>query len=290
MALTLERLTDFAGMQPARGTYSIKANVRIFKGAMVALDSAGRAMPAGLAAGGSIMVVGKASATYDNRTGSVLGGGADACDVEVEYGVFAWEDDDGDMDDTNVGLPVYCVDDQSVSADSGSSTQIVAGLLTEVRNGQAWVYMGPHAFALASAYAGAASGVALQKRSVTVGHADLTDADTSQDINIGAVLPANARILGVSIHTVTAFAGGTVSALALDIGTSGDIDALVDGADLFAAAVDGQAATRPLGIAPNKLYASAGAQLVARFVSTGDNLVNLTAGTATIDVLFSVLA
>ncbi len=132
--------------------------------------------------------------------------------------------------------------------------------------------------------------IALQKRTVTIGHADLTDADTSQTIDIGAVLPANARILGRSIHTVTAFSGGSVSALAVDIGTSGDVDAIVDGADLFAAAVDGQAATLPDGIAPNKLFASAGAQLIATVVSTGDNLVNLTAGAMTIDVLFSVLA
>lgn len=290
MALSLERLTEFAGLAPSRGTYGIAANVRIFKGGMVALNSDGRAIPAGLAAAGSVLIVGKSSATYDNRTGSALGGSADACDVEVEFGVFAWVDDDGDMDATNVGYPVYCVDDQSVSADSASSTQVVAGLLTEVRDGKPYVYMGPHAVALATAQAAAQSSLPLQKRTVTVGHAALTDADTSQDVNIGAVLPANARIMGVSLHTVTAFAGGTVSALALDIGTSGDIDALVDGADLFAAAVDGQAASRPLGIAPNKLFASAGAQLVARFVSTGDNLVNLTAGAVTIDVLFVELA
>lgn len=143
--------------------------------------------------------------------------------------------------------------------------------------------------ALAEVKTLADAGMTVQKRTVTVGHADLTDADGSQDINIGAALPANSRIVGVDIHTLTAFSGGSVSALVVDIGSSGDVDALVDGADLFSAAVDGGPATRPAGIRPNKTFA-AGGQLTARFLATGDTLANLTAGAVTIDVLFAVLA
>lgn len=139
------RLTEFAGVVPARGTYPIKANVYIKKGGMVALDSAGRAMPAGLAAGGSVECVGKSSATYDNRTGSALGGAAAAVNVEVEFGVFAWENSaDADLitiDDLGV---VYVVDDQTVALTNGSDTRIIAGLCTEVRNSQVYVWMGPH--------------------------------------------------------------------------------------------------------------------------------------------------
>lgn len=288
-ALTIERLTEFAGVQPSRGTYSIKANVRIFKGAIVALDSAGRAMPAGLAAAGSVLVVGKASATYDNRTGSELGGAADACDVEVEYGVFAYTDDDGDMDDTDVGMPVYAVTDQDVSMDSASGTQVIAGLLSEVRDGKPYVYMGPHANALANARAAAAASLPVQKRTVTVLHSDLTDADTTQDINIGAVLPANARIVGVDMRAMTAFSGGGTGSQTVDIGTSGDVDALIDGADLFAAVVDGGPATMPQGIRPNKTFATAGAQLSARFICDTTQAA-FTAGAVTIDVLFVELA
>lgn len=291
MALTDNRLTKFAGSYPARGTYPIKANVQIFKGAKVGLDSSGRAMPAGNLAAGVVQIVGKSSGHYDNRTGSELGGAAGAVDVEVEFGVWGWDNSSGDpvAATTVPGTVVYAEDDATTALTSSTNTLIAEGLFTELRDGKVYVYMGPHVATLVESSVLADAGMTVSKRTVTVGHADLTDADTSQDINIGAALPANARIVGVDLHTFTAFSGGTVSALALDIGSSGDVDALVDGADLFAAAVDGGPSTRPTGIRPNKLYATA-TQLSARFVSTGDNLVNLTAGAVTIDVLYVVLA
>lgn len=291
-ALADTRLTKFAGLTPARGTYGIKANVEIFKGAMVGLDSAGRAMPAGTAASGCVQIVGKSSAHYDNLTGSELGGSADAVQVEVEFGVFGWANSAGGdevLSTTPAGTVVYADDDQTVALTSQSSTIIAAGLFIELRDGMVYVWQGPHVATLAESSVLADAGIALQKRTVTIGHADLTDADTSETENIGAVLPANARILGVSLHTVTAFSGGGTGSLVLDIGTAGDVDAIVDGADLFATVVDGQAASCPAGIAPNKLFASAGAQLTATFV-TDTTLAAFTAGAVTIDVLFAVLA
>ena len=69
MALTLERMPNFAGVTPSRGTYPIAANVRIFKGAPVCIDSAGRVFPGGTIASGALAGLGKASARIDNRTG-----------------------------------------------------------------------------------------------------------------------------------------------------------------------------------------------------------------------------
>lgn len=132
--------------------------------------------------------------------------------------------------------------------------------------------------------------ITLGKRQLVMTQADLTDADGSQALNIGAVLPANARILGVEIHSVTPFSGGSVGDFTVDIGTADDVDALIDGADLFSAAVDGQAATRPLGIAPNKLFATAGKQLIATFICGSDDVKDATAGGCTIDVIFAQLA
>lgn len=146
-ALSIERLTDFAGLTPSRGTFGIKANKRIFKGALVGLDSAGRAMPGDTIANGCLAGVGKASATYDNRTGSELGGSADACDVEVEYGVFGFKSATGGGDDIaadDVGKVCYVVDDQTVALTNGSDTRGIAGFITEVRAGVVYVYMGPH--------------------------------------------------------------------------------------------------------------------------------------------------
>jgi hypothetical protein len=65
----------------------------------------------------------------------------------------------------------------------------------------------------------------------------------------------------------------------------GDVDALVDGANL-AVAVDGNASTRPLGIAPNKYFASA-TQLLATFLSGSGNLADASAGECTIEVYFT---
>lgn len=137
------------------------------------------------------------------------------------------------------------------------------------------------------------AGMPVFKRTVTVGHADLTEGtnNTSQAINIGATLPANARIVGVDMRSLTAFSGGSATAVTCDVGTSGDIDALIDGADLFAAAVDGGPATMPQGVRPNKTFASAGAQLIATFLTdSGHNLEGLTAGSVVIEVFYTVLA
>ncbi|MGB0873595.1 MAG: hypothetical protein ACPGYP_10755, partial [Solirubrobacterales bacterium] len=124
----------------------------------------------------------------------------------------------------------------------------------------------------------------IQKLSLTVGHADLTAAATSQVLAIGT-LPANSRIVGRSIALATPFTGGSVSACTVDIGSTGDADAVVDGANVLAAAVDGQASAITDGIAPNKHFASE-TTLNATFISASDNLVNLAAGACTIDILY----
>ncbi len=290
-ALANDRMTkDIGSPVPCRGTYPIAANTRIFKGSMVALDSAGRAIPATTLAGGAVRVIGKASHQLDNRTGSELGGAAGAADLEVEFGVFGWgnsADADAIAAD-DVGKVCYAADDQTVALTSNSGARAPAGFISEVRGSDVYVVMSPAAASTAEAVALAGAGVSIQKRTVTVGHADLTDADTSEDENIGAALPANARILGVAIKLATPFAGIT-GPVTVDIGSSGDIDALVDGANLTDAAVDGMASTMPLGIAPFKHFALA-TQLVARFLSASGNLADCSAGAVTIDVHFAVLA
>jgi hypothetical protein len=135
------RDTVFAGVVPSRGTYGIKANVLIKKGALVCVDSAGRAMPGGLIAAGALAAVGKSSATYDNT-----GGAADAVDVEVEFGTFGWVSAGGGDAITadDVGKVCYVVDDQTVALTSDTDTRGVAGYITEYRNGEVFVWMGPH--------------------------------------------------------------------------------------------------------------------------------------------------
>lgn len=142
---------------------------------------------------------------------------------------------------------------------------------------------------IAAAQATADAGIGAVKRTVTVGHADLTASAMSEAINIGATLPANARILSTDIRALTPFSGGGAAAVTVDVGTSGDVDALVDGSNLFAAAVDGGPSTMPTGIRPNKTFVSSGAQLIATFISDV-NVADLDAGSVTIDVTYYVLA
>jgi len=127
----------------------------------------------------------------------------------------------------------------------------------------------------------------VQTRTLTLGHAALTDADGSQTISIGAALPANAMILGVNVALATPFTGGGAGSVLLDIGSSGDADAIVANANLFAAAVDGCASAFSDGIAPNKIFTSS-TQLTAT-VDADVNVADLTAGAATITVSFFVL-
>lgn len=145
-ALTRERLTDFAGLIPARGTYGSKANVRNFKGGLTCLDADGRAMPGDTKANGALFAVGKSSATFNNLHGSDAGGAADAIDVEVEFGTFGWMSgaDADAIAAKDVGKVCYVIDDQTVGLTDGGGTRCVAGIVTEVRNGRVYVAMGPH--------------------------------------------------------------------------------------------------------------------------------------------------
>lgn len=136
MALSMERLTETLGPMPSRGTYPIAANTRIFKGSQVGINSSGQAIAATTIAAGCVRVVGKSSATYDNRTGSALGGAAAAVDVDVEYGVFNWANSAGAdeiaLDD--VGKICYAVDDQTVALTSNGGLRPIAGLISEFKS------------------------------------------------------------------------------------------------------------------------------------------------------------
>jgi hypothetical protein len=122
-ALATERLPDFYGSYPARRTIRVAANVKIFRGALVAIDNAGRSMPAGLLAGGTVRAVGVASATYDNT-----GGAADAFKVEMTVGTFKFKNHGADLvTSASVGADCYIVDDQTVALTDGGGTRAVAG-------------------------------------------------------------------------------------------------------------------------------------------------------------------
>lgn len=123
----------------------------------------------------------------------------------------------------------------------------------------------------------------IRKVTLTVGHADLTAAATSQVINIGsAALPSGAYVVGRTITLATAFSGGGSSAASVDIGGT-DADCIVDGESIFTGATTAKAGTS--GIDP--FGALGGQQLTATFISDV-NVALLDAGSATITVLYVV--
>src|SRR5574341_1275638 len=98
---------------------------------------------------------------------------------------------------------------------------------------------------------------------------DLTAAALTQTLDVGDV-PPGAHVVGVNLRGFTPFTGGGITAFTCSICDANDDDCLVAAANIFAAAVDGQTPTRPLGIAPHKRYAAA------------------TAGAVTVEILYAI--
>lgn len=129
-ALTQERLTDFFGISPARRTIPMKGATKIYKGALVAIDSSGLAMPAGLLAGGTVRAVGVAASTVDNSSGA-----DSAVKVEILVGIFRFHNQTGDLvTAASVGTDCYIVDDNTVAAGSATSTRAIAGTVQMVES------------------------------------------------------------------------------------------------------------------------------------------------------------
>lgn len=142
---TVMRLTEAGPLTPARGTIPSAANQLFPKGTIVTRNSSGNAVSPSTDDASGFAAVGVAKATYDNRTGSEAGGLAGDLDVEVDFGIHAF---DIDGTDPLPGEVVFVVDNRTVSTDSDSDTRGIAGYCSEVRANslgvdQAYVLMGP---------------------------------------------------------------------------------------------------------------------------------------------------
>jgi hypothetical protein len=126
----------------------------------------------------------------------------------------------------------------------------------------------------------------LPYREVTVTHADLTEStnNTAQAINIGAALPAGARVVDSEFYLTTVFSGGSATAVTVDIGGT-DTDAIVDGADIFTGSATGY---RSGTAGVHRTGSFGGEQLKATFLTDAShNLNGLTAGSIRIRVWFA---
>lgn len=136
MPLTAPRNTIQMGNEPiARRVHlPVAAAVKIFAGALVCSDAAGRATPG--AAATTLRGVGRAKTTVDNSAGA-----AGAQFIEVEQGIFRF-DNSADADEVTIaqrGKVCFVVDDGTVAKTDGAGTRSVAGKVVDVDASGVWV-------------------------------------------------------------------------------------------------------------------------------------------------------
>jgi len=112
----------------------------------------------------------------------------------------------------------------------------------------------------------------------TVSYADIAAAATS-DTETLLSLSSKTLIEYVVIKHSTAFVGGSVSALTVDVGDSGDADALISAFDVMATVAE--SASETVSVIYIGAFASA-TDIIATFTATGDDLDQLTAGSVDI--------
>lgn len=132
---------------------------------------------------------------------------------------------------------------------------------------------------------GAAYSLGVKVLTKQITHADLTDADTSQDIAITG-FPANGIPLRAWVELDTAFSGGTVSALTVSVGDAAAATELFVATSVFTGAAAGVLNGASEGAAVGKFRHEAAYSPIAQFVSTTDNLDALTAGSLTIHIAY----
>lgn len=124
-------------------------------------------------------------------------------------------------------------------------------------------------------------GQGLSLRRFTIPYGDLSDADTSEAVTL-FTLGAYSAILGVRIHHTTAFAGTSVTAMTVSVGSS------VVGAAGFASAYDVFQTVGDTVIQESTQFQAgtiAASTVQATFTSTGGDMDVMTAGSVDVEVL-----
>ena len=128
------------GKSVSLGVYT---NTVIYAGTIVALNSAGYAVPAADASG--YIVIGRATRTVDNRTGQTGAGTSGTLKIVVERGVFGLNGWTAmtNITATSIGTLAYVLDDNSVTNGTGTYS-IVVGPIVDVSGGFIWVDASRH--------------------------------------------------------------------------------------------------------------------------------------------------
>jgi hypothetical protein len=144
--------------------------------------------------------------------------------------------------------------------------------------------------ALAAQAAAEAAAAALvtfpQWAKVTIGYAALAAAALTNDVLLGISIPTRGVLEGLVIKHTTAFAGGAVSAVKIDIGVAGELDRFLSDFDVFQAVND--AASEFVGQASLGSF-SAPLALRIRATAVGANLDQISQGSIDVWYKFATL-
>jgi hypothetical protein len=131
-ALTADRNTP--SRTGERRSFPVKAATKIWAGALVCIDSSGRAVPGSTATG--LIAVGRSPRVYDNSAG------ADGAVVgEFERGIYRFDNSTSTdaITAAEIGSTCYVVDDHTVAKTNGSSSRSAAGTVFDVDALGVWV-------------------------------------------------------------------------------------------------------------------------------------------------------
>jgi len=181
-------------------------------------------------------------------------------------------------------------------ANIGDGTPVISEVLQEIQSNLAVLDSG-QADAVASAVSASASAAAVAaantgivKRTVAITQAsDLAGLGAgvkSFSKNVGAVLPANARFVGVDLKVTSALSGGSVATGTVAVGVTGTANALVTATSVTSATGFPKAGTA--GVKGYSMSSLDGLQLTVT-VTTDVDLNALTGGSVSVDVFYVVL-
>lgn len=121
-----------------------------------------------------------------------------------------------------------------------------------------------------------AAGQAIGVLAIPFGHADLTTAGTAQAVDLSATVPENIKVIDVWVNQVEVGAGGTISALTMQLGDAGDPNGLMTAIDVFTGSDLGL--RYQAGTPTEYLSNEAALGLIATMTSTAGNLDTATTG------------
>jgi hypothetical protein len=181
---------------------TIAADTLIYQGAVIAVNTSGYVVPG--SASPALKVLGWSRGRIDNTDGAAGAIKVPYCRKPIRMVNSAGVDA---ITNADVGELCYLVDDQTVARTSGGGDRPVAGRVREV-----------HATAgVLVEFDISDSGSLPVLGPVVIGHADLTDGDTSQAISLGQLEPG---FYVLERYLTTAFSGGGNSALTVIVGTA----------------------------------------------------------------------